>query len=86
MAPLSDDAMPYIILASKAKGEQHVYKHASSILWNVPLSAHHETPRSVCIMPVVDGFGLALQVMNLRSDEFKKKKCQEVYTLFGPGL
>ena len=29
------------------------------------LSAHHETLRRVCMMPVVDGFGLALDVSGL---------------------
>ena len=29
------------------------------------LSAHHETLRRVCIMPVVDGFSLALDVSGL---------------------
>ena len=29
------------------------------------LSAHHENLRRVCIMPVVDGFGLALDVSGL---------------------
>ena len=65
MAPMSDNAMSYIILASQAKGKQRYTNTHLQFCGMYPISAHHENLRRVCIMPVVDGFSLALDVSGL---------------------
>ena len=59
---MSDDAMSYIVLASQAKGEQQYT--------NMHLKFRGMYPTKLCIMPVVDGFGLAVDVSGLLRNQW----------------